>query len=470
VGAYRRAGTLPAGAKQSPFEVSPEEALPLSSSRAESFLQIILNGDYGEVLAEYLEGVSASGRRVSEAFLPALLDIGRRRSEIRPLLLSAGGERLRWLGGLNPDWSYANVGQSGLTDDELAQVWQTGSRSARLSILSELRLRDAVRGRDLVESTWKQEASADRASFIASLATGLSMDDEPFLESALADRSVEVGRSAADVLARLSESRYAQRMAVRAQAAVCFVKEDSQEWRIAVTLPERLDDGLKADRVEEKSANRLLGERAWLLCQIVGAAPLAIWEGGHMPAIPELIKCAEKSEWANALITGWSIALKRHPDRIWLAELARHWLGRAEKTAQVLEYLPPLELFPDVAEALILEFLANGGQPLFDKHPAFVLLSVYRLKWSVELSRAVLQSLYNRLAVTGGSGSDLYQLHSSIGQFALRIPAELADEASNLLTPNAAAGIAGWNATIDRLLQTLHFRNDMLIAIGQQNT
>ncbi len=187
-----------------------------------------------------------------------------------------------------------------------------------------------------------------------------------------------------------------------------------------------------------------------------------------MPALHELVTCAEKSEWANALITGWSIALKRHPDRSWLTELARHWLGRTEKTAQVLEYLPPLELFPDVAEALILEFLSTGSQPLFDKHPAFVLLSVYRLRWSAELARAVLQSLYQRLAVTGGSGSDLYQLHSSIGQFALRIPAELADEASAMLTPTAAAGIAGWNATIDRLLQTLHFRNDMLIAIGQE--
>lgn len=463
---YRRAGSLPSENKQSVFDPCPEETLPPCSLRAESFLTIILNGDYSEVLPEYLDGVKYYGRRVSESYLPALLDIGRRRTDIRPLLLAAGGERLRWLAAQNDDWSYANIGRSTQDQEDIDRAWETGSKAARLAILTAVRTKDAMRGRELVEKSWKQEAAADRASFVSALETGLSVDDEPFLESALADRSVEVGRAAADILSRLAESHYSRRMAERARLAVRFKKRLLGGWHVEVTLPEKFDDELKADRLEEKSANRLLGERAWLLCQIVGASPLSIWLAPDFPPLTELIQSAEKSEWANALITGWSIALKRHPDPNWLAELARHWLGRTEQTAQVLEYLPPLELFPEVAERLILDFLRTEKQPLYDKHPAFVLLSVYRLRWSIDLSRAVLRSLTDRLSVTGANNADLYQLHSSIGQFALRMPAQMAQEAAEVFTPKVTAGIAGWTNAIEKLVHTLQFRNEMLAAIS----
>ena len=45
------------------------------------------------------------------------------------------------------------------------------------------------------------------------------MDDEPFLESALDDRSREVRQQAADLLTRLPDSRLALRMAERAGPA-----------------------------------------------------------------------------------------------------------------------------------------------------------------------------------------------------------------------------------------------------------
>ena len=465
---YRHAGSLPSSDNLPPFDASPEETLPGCSARAESFLTIILNGDYSEVLLEYLDGVRNCGRRVSESYLPALLDIGRRRTDIRPLLLAAGGERLRWLAAQNDDWSYANVGQSSQDQEDIDRAWETGSKAARLAILTVVRSKATARGRELVEKSWKQETAADRAAFVSALETGLSMDDEPFLEAALADRSVEVGRAAADILSRLTDSSYSHRMSDRARSAVRFKKRLLGGWNVEVTLPEKLDDELKADRLEEKSANRLLGERAWLLCQIVGAAPLSIWQGPGLPALTDLIQSAEKSEWANALITGWSIALKRHPDPSWLTELARHWLGRTEQTAQVLEYLPPLELFPEVAERLILDFLRTEKQPLYDKHPAFVLLSVYRLRWSIELSRAVLRSLVERLSVTGANNTDLYQLHSSIGQFALRMPAQMAQEAADVFTPKVTAGIAGWTNVIEKLVHTLQFRNEMLAAINSE--
>ena len=465
---YKRAGSLPSGDLLPAFDPCPAETLSACSNRAETFLTIMLNGDYSEVLLEYLGGVASSGRRVSEVFLPALLDIGRRRSDIRPLLVTGGGERLRWLAAQNDDWGYANVGGTAQNDDDLESAWETGSKAARLAILTSVRAKDAARGHELVEKSWKQEAAADRAAFVAGLETGLSMDDEPFLDGALADRSVEVGRAAADILSRLPLSNYSLRMAERARASVRFKRRLLGGWNVEVILPEKFDDELKADRLEEKSGNRLLGERAWLLCQIVGAAPLSIWQTSDFPPLADLIASAEKSEWANALITGWSIALKRHPDASWLTELARHWLGRTEQTAHVLEYLPPLELFPDVTENLITEFLLSEKQPLYDKHPAFVLLSVYRLRWSVDLSRAVLISLIDRLSVTGANNADLYQLHSSLGQFALRMPGEMAPEATAVFTPNVAAGIAGWTNAIDKFVQTLQFRYDMLQAIRQE--
>ena len=64
------------------------------------------------------------------------------------------------------------------------QRWQTETKEERVALLHRLRRSDPAQARALVESTWKQDAPAERAEFVAAFTSGLSREDEPFLENA----------------------------------------------------------------------------------------------------------------------------------------------------------------------------------------------------------------------------------------------------------------------------------------------
>ena len=99
-------------------------------------------------------------------------------------------------------------------------LWQLGKSAERLALLISVRRREPARARALIESTWLNDGANDRQRFLEVLRENASMADEPFLESALDDRSKLVRRQAADVLAVVSGSRLRQRMSEAAKAIV----------------------------------------------------------------------------------------------------------------------------------------------------------------------------------------------------------------------------------------------------------
>ena len=164
----------------------------------------MLDGGFRAVLSEWLGLVADAGRLVPPARLPGLLAAASAGAALRPATVEVTGERGRWLGGLNPAWAWA----AGGADPNDTETWTTGSSAARRLLLGRLRATDPAAARDLLQSTWATETPEDRAAFVAVLATGLSVDDEPFLEAALDDRRKEVRQNAAALLWRLPESRH----------------------------------------------------------------------------------------------------------------------------------------------------------------------------------------------------------------------------------------------------------------------
>src|SRR5262249_31628095 len=143
--------------------------------------------------------------------------------------------------------------------------------------LTALRRVDPAGGRELLESTWAQESSDDRARFIAALGTGLSTDDDAFLDRALDDRRKEVREAALDLLRTLPGSSLGVRMAERARAAVRL-----DQRRLVVTPPDDLDTSMRRDGVAATPA-RGLGVSAWLLEEVLAGTPLSSWgEPGTM--------------------------------------------------------------------------------------------------------------------------------------------------------------------------------------------
>lgn len=293
LGLYRQAGVrLPADERPAPAP-SPPETRGYVSPAAGDRLDAILGGGYRSVLGEWLGRVAGAGLLVPPGRLPALLHAASVDHRVRPSTVEVAGERGRWLAGLNPAWAWA------AGDEDVAATWATGSRDARRLLLARLRATEPAPARELLASTWATETPEDRAAFLALLAGGLSMDDEPFLEAALDDRRKEVRHAAAALLVRLPQSRLAARMAARSRPLV-------QGGR----LPDQVDAGMVRDGVVAKPPAGV-GQRAWWFHQLVAATPLASW--------PPAAQSVEKA--APPLRQAWAAAAALQGDAEWAGAL-----------------------------------------------------------------------------------------------------------------------------------------------------
>ncbi len=169
------------------------------------------------LLVHALEMVAQAGKVLPARLLVALLEVARTSRPVADALTPVLGARGRWLVGLNPGWLPGKVG------DPKPEDWDEGSVGQRVAWLRHLRLSDPEAGRELVFEARKEKA-ADRAMFIAALEVGLSLGDEDLLEQTLRDRSKEVGRTAAGLLAKLDGSAYLERVVALAKEAFTRVE------------------------------------------------------------------------------------------------------------------------------------------------------------------------------------------------------------------------------------------------------
>ena len=475
VAVFQRTGRLASIENTPPPAACEPDTLLACSPRAARHLALLLGGTHRALLPEWLAALASAGRRAPAALLPDLLELGRTHADLRVAILPALDRRGRWLAAQNPDWSYARTELPGLRAESeteslnpqpavLSTQWETGARPARLLLLAELRRSAPALARGLVESTWAAERADDRAAFVAALAVGLSIEDEPLLESALDDRSKEVRRAAAELLTRLSDSRRAQRMLARALPLLAWVPAEKprmlglrqgQPARLEIVLPGACDQPLIRDGIESKPPpdRRDLGEKAWWLFQILRAVPPAIWSRRFNVAPVELIEAAARGEWHALLHEVWGAAAITFQDADWAESLLRADLHQSELLAV---------LAPARQEALLLALLRGDVAPLH-KHPVLGLLRQTRHRWSAELTRAVLGAVRRHMSAVN-AGND-HQLRSAITEdFAQRIPPTMLDEIADGW-PNDEAARERWQGVIDRLLIIVQFRRDMLDAL-----
>jgi hypothetical protein len=473
---FQRAGRLAPREQDQTLAACEDDHLPACSPRAARHLATMLGGTHRALLPEWLAALAAAGRRAPAALLPDLLDLGRAHAELREAILPALDRRGRWLVAQNSDWSYARTELRGLRTESgmeslspqssiLSTEWEMGIRPARLALLAELRSSDPALARGLVESTWASEKADDRAAFLAALAVGLSMDDEPFLESGLDDRSKETRRAAAELLDRLPESRRARRMIERALPLLAWTPAEKprllglrqgQKARLEVVLPGACDKAMIRDGVEPKPpADRQgVGEKAWWLLQLLRAVPPATWSRRFGVTPDELIAAAASGEWQSLLHEAWGAASIACQDAAWAESLLRADPRRAD----LLGALPAAR-----QEALLLDMLRGDVAPLH-RHPVLALLRHTRHDWSAELTRAVLGAVRRHMR-TSNAGD--YQLRGAISEdFARRMPPAMLDEIA-AGWPDAEDARERWQGVIDRLLITLQFRRDMLAALRE---
>lgn len=453
---HRQAGQRPepvSGTLPSPCSL---EDLPRCSARAARFLQQILQGQYAQLLPEWIAIATRLQQRVPEIYLSLLLDRGQQQRHLRPSILSVLGQRGRWLAAQNPDWSYA-VAVTPETD------WDTGSQAARLLFLQDLRAEDAAQARDLLATTWSREPAADRAKFLATFDIGLGLADQPFLEQALGDRSKEVRRIAAHLLASLPASRLGQSMAERVRPYLAC--HAGKPPILTVQLPEALDPALIQDGLEPKpsqSAADKVGEKAWWLLQLIGATPLDVWTTAWGLSPVAIVQCACHHAWETVLLDGWALAAQRQRNIDWIQALLGVW--QAETGGPRSSVLPDVSLEtllqPLPAEqrnAFWVDSLKSGRSLLNDTLTLRLLRS--HTAWNLALATTVLDRLAADLGQNPATPSLIWELRTALKEFAQFLPLDCLSRAAQL--KDALSPDSPWRAEVEAFLALLHFRQEM---------
>lgn len=320
VALFQRAGRLPFSAP--PLTTACElNDLPVINNRAALRLRMMLkDARYQPLLPEWLNAVAQRGLRLPAAALPKLLQLGADKNELREALLPTLGARGRWLAAqLSAKQGAAGQWVTGDTEDET--IWHEGTREQRLGFLKRLRQRDATKARELLQSTWAQEAPPERADFIGLFITNLNSADEVFLESALDDKRKEVRTQAVELLARLPESAYVQRMIERTRSLIQFKRKLKGQSQLDIKMPAACDREMQRDGFE-KSGNQISADdrQAWLRTLSAGIPPAAwselLGESNH-----EWLSAVPKGRAGNALLEGLCEAAIRHAEDGWITAL-----------------------------------------------------------------------------------------------------------------------------------------------------
>jgi hypothetical protein len=205
-----------------------------------------------------------------------------------------------------------------------------------------------------------------------------------------------------------------------------------------------------------------VGEKAWWLSQMIELIPPAVWCKCWGVSPHQIIDARLPREWRGLLLAAWSEAARRHADQPWLeALIAQRRAG--SKPGDLSELLPYLA--PARREQIALELLQSSG-PLAGNHPAIAALRSLPGIWSHALARAALAAMRRRLRSIDQALSNDWHLRTSLAVFAACMPADLAPEATAIIS-NELREQPYWGAAISEFEELLRFRDEMLRALRE---
>lgn len=456
---HKKAGLLPSGMSLHAEEPAEEESW-MCAPIAMSKIRLLLQDYKSTLLPLWLKAAADARRRMPELALPLLLEEAAASRELRPLVLPVLGKRGRWLAKQNPSWSYAAAEITAETDSgDLRKVFETGSQEERVIALKRMRDISPASARELLASTWNEEIVQTKASFLRLFEWGLSMEDEAFLEEvALSDKRKEVRIEAAKLLARLPESRYAQRMVAR--AVPCLKIGGFLKQKLDVSYPPDCDREMVKDGIEKGPESVGAEARYYWLCQMLSLISPAVWEVHFKMSPPQILDSIEiDARQQNVVVTGWAAATVLHRNAQWAEAFC------LSKFAGALD-IGMLDLLdPPVREKIILKMMEKNGGKLYVKgnneyrQPVIAALLRANHEWSEDFARKLMPQISE--AAQYGTNHSVRLMFANIGFY---FPATLAEHIE------ASIAKAGGDSlkTADPFLSALKFKSDIYAALSNQ--
>ncbi len=407
---YRQAGYCAEPAPTIP-QSAQAEVLASCSAKAAHLLASLLQGEHSEILPEALNRLQQAHLRLPHDLLPQALAYGTKNKEVRSALVPVLGERGHWLSQFNQEWKWVNqllLQTEKLLPANVETIWQEGTLDERSMILRNIREVDPARARDWLTEVWKEEKAETRTALLATLEVNFSLDDEPFLEKALDDRSTNVQSLAVSLLARLPNSALVQRMQTRADTILTYTK-----GKITITSLETIDEHWVHDGLDKDGA-----AKTSTLQQIISFVVPHHWEE-RLAMIPEKLISILKKDDESTILVAWSQATVRHRAANWSLPLLGKWHGLLKKSKhytdlqlaiQLLTCLPQQE-----AENVITHLL-------FDYPYWYYALAVLPQPWSHQFGEACLQVLQDHVRNLKQSEPEYYKWNAILDAIAIASP------------------------------------------------
>ena len=500
VALYYQVGQRPQTKLWDPLKSCPEDDLPCCSAQIGRYVNRCWDEDV-DVLPELLTLIAQQNQRVPEILLPDLLDLGARHTALRPSILAVLGSRGQWLAAQNQAWEYGTGITLSTTDfqsDALQQLWKTGRRGERISLLSQWRAEDANGARDALEQVWAGELAKDREAFLRTLTPHLSMMDELFLEQVLDDRAKGVRKEAIALLRQLPDSQLCQRMAQRITPYLQIHHYPQNPLIIEVVLPEDYDptwdrDGIvqlqpnpQASKKQSQQQAKQQGKRAEWLCQLLASTPLRTWipfgEDAKMNAdltsLDRIMQATDGHPWQDVLLKGWAIATQRQHNATWANTLLhhvemKHWHAidpqlypalRALLTREQQEELLTQQRPTPTHDGCLPWLQQVAHRDSFPYHPS----------WSLKFSHLVWQTIsqfvqaHTRQTKQARSPR-FYQWFAVIKDLGLTLhPAIAPDVAKELESLTFSSRFNQWERSLANFYRRLNFRYAIHQAFSQQ--
>ena len=320
VGTYIQIGKQPASVPQSMDTPCIQDTLERCSPTAGLLLSAMLSGQNKEIIPEWLSLAKSHNKRISEEYLPEVLQHIEKNPHQIEAALPVIGNRGRWLALRTPrlDKCIAAINVESLSDDETENFWQTENMYARNLLLQKIRKSNPAKGLELISSTWQEDKAEERKTFLSTMIDGLSMEDESFLENALDDRSGEVRQVAVELLSRLPQSGLVQRQIERIQPYIRW-KPGSllRKAQLEFSFPEQITKDMARDGIQKQLINRNWGEKATYLFQILRCIPPNYWNEKFQKKPQDLLEIARETELKTLLVDSWTTATLFNRDAEW---------------------------------------------------------------------------------------------------------------------------------------------------------
>lgn len=429
---YLRAGLVPPKFEGAP-EVAPPESLRGCSPRLTQVLADAIDGD-AEVYRAIGEAMTAAKLHLPHRLLPEFLDT--RNPDARTALAPTVGARGQWLARQNEVWDWA------LPEVVADASWEEGYTDQRVAALCAMRASDPASARAKLEAVWSKERAEVRTLMLEALVIALSPDDEPFLERALGDRSLNVQAVAEELLARLPESAFVMRSIERVQPFV-------QQAPAATSMWNKVKAGFGAKTLKlivEPPAAKGSGARARALAQFVAAVPLAHW-ASQFDATPEqLLEAARATDWSEALIEGWATAAARQRHSTWAEML----LARAPKS---LTSEAKLSLVGALSPEAVMQLLRGQAS---DDSLIGAMLEALPMPWPREFAAHWLHRLQR--AAADPPDAQRNTVASTMDITARALPLTLYDDAVRDWDIAESPRRADWERRVEKLIRIIRLR------------